>query len=70
MPPPATAAKKELGLKRSATTSVMRPPMLYGPSCFHIEGMLSAAGAIASAWRCMRSTWSSVTVSPELFLRS
>ena len=70
MPPPAIAANAELALKRSATTSVTRPPMLNGPSCFHADAMPVAAAGIAAAWRCMRRTCSSVTSLAELFLRS
>src|SRR4051812_45787348 len=51
MPPPDTAAKALFGVKRSATTSVTRPPMLYGPICFQL--MPLAAGATAAA--CARS---------------
>ena len=47
MPPPETAANAEFALKRSATVSVTRAPMLYGPSCF--QPMPLAAGSTAAA---------------------
>ena len=68
MPPPEMAANAALGVKRSATTSVTRPPMLYGPSCF--QPMPLAAGSTAAACACIWSIWARVTVALELSLRS
>src|SRR3954452_20822188 len=58
MPPPETAAKALLGVKRSATTSVTRPPMLYGPICFQLIPF--AAAGTSAAWACARLTIASV----------
>src|SRR3954469_26019932 len=57
-PPPETAAKALLGVKRSATTSVTRPPMLYGPICFQLIPF--AAAGTSAACACARLTIASV----------
>src|SRR3954447_12707362 len=53
-PPPETAAKALLAVKRSATTSVTRPPMLYGPICFQLIPL--AAAGTSAACACARLT--------------
>ncbi len=70
MPPPETAANAVFGVKRSATTSVTRPPMLYGPSCFHERPLAVPAGATAAAWLLIWSTCARVTSELELSLKS
>src|SRR3954454_4228673 len=69
-PPPATAAKAELATLRSATTSVPRPPMLYGPSWLHASPLAGAAGSTAAACACWRLTCAIVTSELELSCRS